>query len=108
MNDPEYDRIVNDPEFAKSVNKLLRLARQWSGTSPIAAMVLLSAYDGPKYTFASSSLQSFDPYTLSCALHVITVRARTGISPHEAKGIGHEPLIALMERYESSADLSLL
>lgn len=86
-------------QYATAVKKLLPLAQGDTGGSPVAAKVLLSAYNGNLFKFGISELCYLDNFHFEAAMNVIAGRVELRLEPHELFTNGTEIFQALAKEY---------
>lgn len=89
-------------QYAEAVKKLLPLAQGDTGGSPVAARVLLSAYNGHLFKFGVSELCHLDATHFEAAMNVIAGRVELRLEPHELFTNGSEIFQALAKEYSPS------
>ena len=75
--------FVTPAQYGRAVAELVKLARQDTGGSRVAAQVLLSAYNGYDFQLDITDLGNLDLGNYRLALTVIRGRRECGREPHE-------------------------
>ena len=91
---------MTEQEYADAIRKLLPLAQGDTGGSRVAALVLLSAYNGADFQVNVVDLCSLDRVHYQAALAVIRGRVETGREPQNFLKNGGEIFRDLWTRWE--------
>lgn len=87
--------------YCDAIKTLLPLAQGDTGGSEVAAMVLLSAYNGRTFKLGVSELCRLDDIHYEAAMDVIAGRVELRLEPHQVFVNGTEIFEALAQAYTS-------